>query len=92
METYKKMYSNNPHTLHELKHNICKTITSIMVNGIKLVSNSLSKTPEVCFRESGMMVRFSKLNKCISMSIMHSILATNLGSSQEVMAKSLANL
>jgi hypothetical protein len=42
------------------------------------------------------MVRFSKLfthfNECMSMLIMHSISATNLDSSQEVMSKFLANM
>jgi hypothetical protein len=33
-----KVYSNNPHTMDELK-NICEIITSIKVSELKLVSN-----------------------------------------------------
>jgi predicted transcriptional regulator len=47
------MYSNNPHTLDELKHSICKTITSVEVSELKLVSNNILKRPEVCLRAKG---------------------------------------
>jgi hypothetical protein len=45
-----KVYSNNPHTLDELKQSIRETITSIEASDLKLVSNNLFKTPEACLR------------------------------------------
>jgi hypothetical protein len=38
-----KVYSNNPHTLVELKQSIRETISSIEVSELKLVSNSIFK-------------------------------------------------
>jgi predicted transcriptional regulator len=44
------VYSNNPHTLDELKQNIRETISSIEVSELKLMSNNLFKRLEVCLR------------------------------------------
>jgi hypothetical protein len=35
-----KVYPNNPHTLDELKHNICETGASVEITELKLVSNN----------------------------------------------------
>jgi hypothetical protein len=43
-------YSNNPHTLDELKHNICETVVSIGVSELKLASNNLFRRLQVCLR------------------------------------------
>jgi hypothetical protein len=43
-----KVYSNNPHTLVKLKQSIRKTISSIEVSELKLVSNNIFKRLEVC--------------------------------------------
>jgi hypothetical protein len=48
-----KGYSNNPHTLVELKQNIRETISSIEVSELKLVSNNIFKRLEVCLRAVG---------------------------------------
>jgi hypothetical protein len=48
-----KVYSNNPHTLVELKQRIRETITSIEVSELKLVSNNIFKTLEACLRAEG---------------------------------------
>jgi hypothetical protein len=47
------VYSNNPHTLDELKQSICETITSVEVSELKLVSNNLVKGLEACLRAEG---------------------------------------
>jgi hypothetical protein len=39
-----KVYSNNPHTLVELKQSIRETISSIEVTELKLVSNNIFKS------------------------------------------------
>jgi hypothetical protein len=48
-----KVYSNNPHTLVELKQSIHETITSIEVSELKLVSNNIFKRLEACLRAEG---------------------------------------
>jgi hypothetical protein len=48
-----KVYSNNPHTLVELKQSIRETISSIEVSELKLVSNNLFKRLEACLRAEG---------------------------------------
>jgi hypothetical protein len=45
-----KVYSNNPHTLVELKQRIRETISSIEVSELELVSNNLFKRLEACLR------------------------------------------
>jgi hypothetical protein len=45
-----KMYSNNPHTLIELKQSIRETISSIEVSELKLVSNNIFKRREAYLR------------------------------------------
>jgi hypothetical protein len=45
-----KVHSYNPHTLAELKQSICKTISSIEVSELKLVSNNLFIRLEACLR------------------------------------------
>jgi hypothetical protein len=42
-----KEYSNNPHTLDKLEHNIWETITYIKIGDLKLVSINLFKGLEV---------------------------------------------
>jgi hypothetical protein len=49
-ERKNKVYSNTPHTLDELQHNICDTVTSVEVIELKLVSNNLFKRFEICLR------------------------------------------
>jgi inhibitor of nuclear factor kappa-B kinase subunit alpha len=48
-----KVYSNNPHTLVELKQSIRDTISSIEVSELKLVSNNIFKRLEACLRAEG---------------------------------------
>jgi hypothetical protein len=48
-----KVYSNNPHTLVELKQSIRETISSIEVSELKLVSNNIFKRLEACLRAEG---------------------------------------
>jgi hypothetical protein len=48
-----KVYSNNPHTLVDLKQSIRETISSIEVSELKLVSNNLFKRLEACIRAEG---------------------------------------
>jgi inhibitor of nuclear factor kappa-B kinase subunit alpha len=48
-----KVYSNNLHTLVELKQSILETISSIEVSELKLVSNNISKRFEACLRAEG---------------------------------------
>jgi inhibitor of nuclear factor kappa-B kinase subunit alpha len=48
-----KAYSNNPHTLVELKQSIRETISSIEVSEPKLVSNNIFKRLEACLRAEG---------------------------------------
>jgi inhibitor of nuclear factor kappa-B kinase subunit alpha len=48
-----KVYSNNPHTMDELKKNIHEIIASIEVNELKLVSNNLFKRLEACLSAEG---------------------------------------
>jgi hypothetical protein len=45
-----KVYSNNPHTLVELKQSIRETVSSIEVSELKLVSNNVFKRLEACLR------------------------------------------
>jgi hypothetical protein len=45
-----KVYSNNPHTLIELKQSIRETISSIEVSELKLVSNNIFSRHEACLR------------------------------------------
>jgi inhibitor of nuclear factor kappa-B kinase subunit alpha len=45
-----KMYSNNTHSLVELKQSIRETISSIEVSELKLVSNNIFKRLEACLR------------------------------------------
>jgi hypothetical protein len=45
-----QVYSNNLHTLDELRDRFSETVTSVAVSEIKLVSNSLFKRLEVCLR------------------------------------------
>jgi hypothetical protein len=40
------VYSNDPHTLNEFKHNICEIFTSVKVTKLKLVLNNLFGTLE----------------------------------------------
>jgi hypothetical protein len=47
------MYSNNPHTLDELKQSIQEKITSIKVSELKPVSNNLFKRLEACLIADG---------------------------------------
>jgi hypothetical protein len=48
-----KVYSNNPHTLVELKQSIRETISSIEGSELKLVSNNIFKRLEACLRAEG---------------------------------------
>jgi hypothetical protein len=48
-----KVYSNNPHTLVELKQSIRETISSLEVSEPKLVSNNIFKRLEACLRAEG---------------------------------------
>jgi inhibitor of nuclear factor kappa-B kinase subunit alpha len=48
-----KLYSNNPHTLVELKQSIRETISSVEVSELKLVSNNIFERLEVCLRAEG---------------------------------------
>jgi hypothetical protein len=48
-----KVYSNNPHTLVELKQSIREIISSIEVSELKLVSNNIFKRREACLRAEG---------------------------------------
>jgi inhibitor of nuclear factor kappa-B kinase subunit alpha len=48
-----KVYSNNSHTLIELKQSIQETISSIEVSELKLVSKNLFKRLEACLRAEG---------------------------------------
>jgi hypothetical protein len=48
-----KVYSNNPHTLVELKQSIHETISSIEVSELKLASNNIFKRLEACLRAEG---------------------------------------
>jgi inhibitor of nuclear factor kappa-B kinase subunit alpha len=48
-----KVYSNNPHTLVELKQSIRETISSIEVSELKLVSNNIFERLEACLRAEG---------------------------------------
>jgi inhibitor of nuclear factor kappa-B kinase subunit alpha len=48
-----KVYSNNPHTLVELKQCIRETISSIEVSKQKLVSNNIFKRLEACLKAEG---------------------------------------
>jgi hypothetical protein len=48
-----KVYSNNTHTLVELKQSIRETISSIEVCELKLVSNNIFKRSEECLRAEG---------------------------------------
>jgi hypothetical protein len=48
-----KVYSNNPHTLVELKQSIREAISSVEVSELKLVSNNISKRLEACLRAEG---------------------------------------
>jgi hypothetical protein len=43
-----EVYSNNPHTMNKLKHNICETVTSIKASKFKLVLHNLPNRSEVC--------------------------------------------
>jgi inhibitor of nuclear factor kappa-B kinase subunit alpha len=45
-----KVYSNNSHTLVELKQSIRETILSIEISELKLVSNNIFKRLEACLR------------------------------------------
>jgi hypothetical protein len=47
------VYSNNPHTLVELKQSIRETISSIEVSELKLVSNNIFKRLEASLRAEG---------------------------------------
>jgi hypothetical protein len=47
-----KVYSNNPHTLVELKQSIRETISSIEVSDLKLVSNNIFKRLQACLFKS----------------------------------------
>jgi hypothetical protein len=50
----KEAHSNNPHTLYELKHNICETVTSVEVSKLLIcVILFFFKRPEVCLRAEG---------------------------------------
>jgi hypothetical protein len=53
VERKNKVYSNNAHTLDELQHNICDTVTSVEVIELKLVPNNLFKRFEFCLRRDG---------------------------------------
>jgi hypothetical protein len=48
-----KVYSNNPHTLVELKQSIRETIPSVEVSELELVSNNIFKRLEACLRAEG---------------------------------------
>jgi hypothetical protein len=48
-----KVYSNNLHTLVELKQSIRETILSIEVSELKLVLNNIFKRLEACLRAEG---------------------------------------
>jgi inhibitor of nuclear factor kappa-B kinase subunit alpha len=48
-----KVYSNNPHTLVELKQSIRETISFVEVSELKLVSNNIFKRLEACLRAEG---------------------------------------
>jgi hypothetical protein len=48
-----KVYSNNPHTLVELKQSIHERISSVRVSEPKLVSNNIFKRLEVFLRAEG---------------------------------------
>jgi hypothetical protein len=48
-----KVFSNNPHTLVELKQSIRETVSSIEVSEMKLVSNNIFKRLEACLRAEG---------------------------------------
>jgi hypothetical protein len=48
-----RVYSNNPHTLVELKQSIRETISHIEVSELKLVSNNIFKRLEACLRAQG---------------------------------------
>jgi inhibitor of nuclear factor kappa-B kinase subunit alpha len=48
-----KVYSNNLHTLVELKQRIRKIISSIEVSELKLESNNIFKRLEACLRAEG---------------------------------------
>jgi hypothetical protein len=48
-----KVYSNNPHTLVELKQSIRETVSSIEVSELKLKSNNIFKRLEAFIREEG---------------------------------------
>jgi hypothetical protein len=48
-----KVYSNNPHTLVELKQSIRETISSIEISELKLASNNTFKRLEACLRAEG---------------------------------------
>jgi hypothetical protein len=47
------VYSNNPHTLGELKQRILGTITPVNVIDLKLVSSNLFKRLEISLRAEG---------------------------------------
>jgi hypothetical protein len=48
-----EVYSNNPHTLVELKQSIRETISSTEVSELKIVSNNIFKRHEACLRAEG---------------------------------------
>jgi hypothetical protein len=72
-----EVYSNNPHTFDELKHNICETITSIKVSKLKLVS-ILSKDLKLAYKQKGDIL--SIYCDCTSLFIMYGTLVPTIDS------------
>jgi hypothetical protein len=47
-----EVYSNNPHIFDELKHSICKTITSLKISELELMS-VLSRDFKLVYKQKG---------------------------------------
>jgi hypothetical protein len=73
-----KVYSNNPHTLVELKQNSRETISSIEGSELKLVSNNVFKRLEACLRAVGRLLSIycdgESFKQCITFRNAHTCL------------------